>query len=233
MGDRLTAALLGPLPGFGAALRLGPYHLAWLAREGLGSTAGFALRHFRTEAARRVIPALALHVDLGPDDFAGAGLGLVLALLASGPGFRIPVGGARVHHPCPDSPSGRGRRRTAAQRPRRAHPRPRRSGGCGAHQRRRRNSSRPRRSCRRGAAGLVPSLVGGNAGSRRDAAPYDSFPLWLGHIQDGLGVVRPCALDRGRGARVGGDSRRRQPGGSARHSRARFAAANCRPILIW
>ena len=95
MGDRLTAALLGPLPGFGAALRLGPYHLAWLMREGLGTTASFALRHFKTEAARRVVPALALHVDLGPDDLAGAGLGLVLALLASGPGFRIPVGGAR------------------------------------------------------------------------------------------------------------------------------------------
>ncbi len=95
MGDRLTAALLGPLPGFGAALRLGPYHLAWLAREGLGTTAAFALRHFKTEAARRVVPALALHVDLGPDDPAGAGLGLVLALLASGPGFRIPIGGAR------------------------------------------------------------------------------------------------------------------------------------------
>ncbi|HVS39996.1 MAG TPA: NAD(P)/FAD-dependent oxidoreductase [Gemmataceae bacterium] len=95
MGDRLAAALLGPLPGFGAALRLGPYHLAWLMREGLSSTASFSLRHFRTEAARRVVPALALHVDLGPDDWAGAGLGLVLALLASDPGFRIPVGGAR------------------------------------------------------------------------------------------------------------------------------------------
>src|SRR5437764_13376078 len=39
MGDRLAAALLGPLPGFGAALRLGPYHLVWLMREGLGTTA--------------------------------------------------------------------------------------------------------------------------------------------------------------------------------------------------
>ena len=95
MGERLAAALLGPLPGFGAALRLGPYHLARLMREGLGTTAAFALRHFRTEAARRVIPGLALHVDLGPDDLTGAGLGMVLGLLASGPGFRIPVGGAR------------------------------------------------------------------------------------------------------------------------------------------
>jgi phytoene dehydrogenase-like protein len=96
MGERLAAALLAPLPGIGPALRLGPYHATCLAWEGIGTTASFAVRHFRTEAARRVVPALALHVDLGPDDAAGAGLGLVLALLASGPGFRIPVGGARA-----------------------------------------------------------------------------------------------------------------------------------------
>ena len=43
-----------------------------------------------------MVPGLALHVDLGPDDFAGAGLGLVLGLLAAGSGFRVPVGGARA-----------------------------------------------------------------------------------------------------------------------------------------
>src|SRR5207249_4207546 len=53
-------------------------------------------RHFQTEAARRIIPGLALHVDLGPNDFASAALGLVLALLAAGEGFRIPKGGARA-----------------------------------------------------------------------------------------------------------------------------------------
>jgi phytoene dehydrogenase-like protein len=95
LGDRLTAALLGPLPGFGAAWRLGPLNVLRLAREGLSTPAGFAVRHFQTVAARRVVPALALHVDLGPDDLAGAGLGLVLALLAAAPGFRVPVGGAR------------------------------------------------------------------------------------------------------------------------------------------
>jgi phytoene dehydrogenase-like protein len=42
------------------------------------------------------VPALALHVDLGPEDFAGTGLGLVLALLAAGSGFRVPVGGAKA-----------------------------------------------------------------------------------------------------------------------------------------
>jgi phytoene dehydrogenase-like protein len=96
MGDRLAAALLAPLPGIGAALQLGPLNLLRLARAGLSSTARFAFSHFQTEAARRVIPGLALHVDLGPDDFAGSGLGLVLALLAAGTGFRVPVGGARA-----------------------------------------------------------------------------------------------------------------------------------------
>src|SRR5438132_144480 len=96
MGPRLTDALLAPLPALGPALRLGPANLARLGLAGLSTTAGFARRHFRTEAGRRVIPALALHVDLGPEDFAGTGLGLVLALLAAGSGFRVPVGGARA-----------------------------------------------------------------------------------------------------------------------------------------
>jgi phytoene dehydrogenase-like protein len=96
MGSRLAEALLAPLPALGPAWRLGPRNFLKLGLAGLTSTAGFARRHFQTEAARRVIPALALHVDLGPDDFAGTGLGLVLALLAAGSGFRVPVGGARA-----------------------------------------------------------------------------------------------------------------------------------------
>jgi phytoene dehydrogenase-like protein len=96
MGERLAAALLAPLLAPGPALQLGPRHLLRLGLAGLTTTAGFARRHFQTEAGRRVIPALALHVDLGPEDFAGTGLGLVLALLAAGSGFRVPVGGARA-----------------------------------------------------------------------------------------------------------------------------------------
>jgi phytoene dehydrogenase-like protein len=95
MGERLAATLLAPLPGLGPAWRLGPVSLYRLARAGLSSAAAFSRRHFQTEAARRVIPGLALHVDLGPDDISGAALGLVLALLASGKGFPVPVGGAR------------------------------------------------------------------------------------------------------------------------------------------
>jgi phytoene dehydrogenase-like protein len=96
MGPRLSEALLAPLPGIGPAWRLGPVNLLRLARAGLGSPAGFACRTFQTEPARRVIPGMALHVDLGPEDFSGAGLGLVLALLACSSGFRVPMGGARA-----------------------------------------------------------------------------------------------------------------------------------------
>jgi phytoene dehydrogenase-like protein len=96
MGERLAEALLAPLPGIGPAWRLGPLSLARLGMAGMSSAAGFARRHFQTDAARRVIPGLALHVDLGPRDFSGAALGLVLALLAAGSGFRVPVGGARA-----------------------------------------------------------------------------------------------------------------------------------------
>ncbi len=95
MGARLAEALLAPLPGLGAAWRLGPANLVGLARLGLRSTAGFAQSWFRTEAGRRVVPGMALHVDLGPDDPGGAGLGLALTLLASDSGFAVPVGGAR------------------------------------------------------------------------------------------------------------------------------------------
>ncbi len=96
MGDRLAGALLAPLPALGAAWRLGISNLFNLAVAGLRSTAGYSQSLFQTEAARRVIPSLALHVDLGPDDLTGAGLGLVLALLASSTGFPVPVGGARA-----------------------------------------------------------------------------------------------------------------------------------------
>jgi len=96
LGDRLAAALLAPLPAIGPAWRLGPGNILKLANAGLISTGRLARRLFQTEAARRVIPGLALHVDLGPEDIAGGGLGLVLALLAASPGFRIPLGGAKA-----------------------------------------------------------------------------------------------------------------------------------------
>jgi phytoene dehydrogenase-like protein len=95
MGDRLPAALLAPLPCLLPAWRLGLGNLCRFGLRAIRSPAAWSCRFFRTEAARRVIPGLALHVDLGPEDVAGTGLGLVLALLAATAGFPVPVGGAR------------------------------------------------------------------------------------------------------------------------------------------
>src|SRR5581483_1974112 len=49
MGDRLAAALLGPLPNLGAAWRIGPSSLAKLAVRGLRTTAGFSRSYFESE----------------------------------------------------------------------------------------------------------------------------------------------------------------------------------------
>jgi phytoene dehydrogenase-like protein len=96
MGPRFVEALLAPFPPFGAGWRLGIRHLLRLGLMSLPSSGTFARWHFRTEAARRVVPGLALHADLGPDDFPGLGIGLVLALLAASSGFPVPHGGARA-----------------------------------------------------------------------------------------------------------------------------------------
>src|SRR4029079_18368488 len=75
-------------------LRFGPWNLLRFASVALRSGRGFSNAHFRTEAARRVVPGLALHTDVGPDDVAGASVGFVLAALASSGGFGVPEGGA-------------------------------------------------------------------------------------------------------------------------------------------
>src|SRR5262249_29649311 len=76
--------------------KLGIGNLCNLGMAGMSTAAGYSRRLFGAEAARRVIPGLSLHVDLGPEDFGSAALGLVLALLATGHGFQVPVGGARA-----------------------------------------------------------------------------------------------------------------------------------------
>lgn len=93
--DRMLEALLGPLPGLRAMLRFGPLNLLRLARVAASSGRRLAERLFRDEAARRVIPGLALHTDVGPDDPFGATVGFMLALLASTAGFAFPRGGAQ------------------------------------------------------------------------------------------------------------------------------------------
>ncbi len=92
---RLLAALLAPLPPVRAALRLLP-EAPRLAGVFLRSGAGFARRHFRSEAARRVFPGLALHVDVGPEDRFGAALGFMLGMTATTGGYAIPEGGAQA-----------------------------------------------------------------------------------------------------------------------------------------
>lgn len=92
--DRMLDALLSTLPALGPMLRFGPLNLLRLARVAFASGRGYASSQFRTEAARRVIPGLALHTDVGPDDAMGAIVGFVLAVLASSGGFGVPEGGA-------------------------------------------------------------------------------------------------------------------------------------------
>jgi phytoene dehydrogenase-like protein len=96
IAPRLVEALLAPLLEMGPPWRLGVGNIMHLGRYGLLSTAGFSRMYFKSEPALRVVPTMALHTDLGPDDTAGAGLGLVLTLLAASSGFRVPVGGARA-----------------------------------------------------------------------------------------------------------------------------------------
>ena len=58
------------------SLRVGVGPLLKIAGMFLRSTRGLASRLFESEAARRVLPGLGLHVDVGPDDRFGAGLAL-------------------------------------------------------------------------------------------------------------------------------------------------------------
>jgi len=90
----LLDALLSTLPAAGPMLRFGPMNLLKLGRVALSSGRGYASSVFETEAARRVIPGLALHTDVGPDDPMGAVVGFMLAVLASSGGFAVPEGGA-------------------------------------------------------------------------------------------------------------------------------------------
>jgi phytoene dehydrogenase-like protein len=93
-GERMLAALLSTLPALGPLVRFGPLDLLRLLRVALSSGRGYASARFRSEAARRVIPGLALHTDVGPDDPMGAVVGFVLAVMASSGGFAVPEGGA-------------------------------------------------------------------------------------------------------------------------------------------
>jgi phytoene dehydrogenase-like protein len=88
--------LMGPFPSLTPLSHLGIAHLARLGRIFASSGRGLAERWFSGPAARRVLPSLALHADVGPDDRFGAGLGFMLAMTATTGGYAVPEGGARA-----------------------------------------------------------------------------------------------------------------------------------------
>jgi len=91
----LFNGLLGPLPPWGLPLRLGLVRSLRLATRFAASSAGLSRRWFRSEAARRVLPALAMHADVAPFDFTGGALAYTLGLSATSVGYPIPRGGAQ------------------------------------------------------------------------------------------------------------------------------------------
>ena len=94
--DDLLGALLSTLPAVRPMLKFGIPNLLRLGLVATSSGRTFAERHFTTDAARRIVPALALHTDVGPDDLCGAPVGFMLTMLASSGGFAVPEGGAKA-----------------------------------------------------------------------------------------------------------------------------------------
>lgn len=93
---KLLDALLRPLPGVWNKLKLLPLDVFRFSNIALRSGQGLAKHLFESEAARRVMPGLALHVDQGPEDRFGAVLGYMLATMAATGGNAVPVGGAQA-----------------------------------------------------------------------------------------------------------------------------------------
>jgi phytoene dehydrogenase-like protein len=91
----LLGLLLGTIPTLSPMARLGSVNLARLIRVFLASGRHLSERWFTSTAARRVLPGLGLHADIGPDDRFGAALGFVLGMVATSGGYAIPQGGAR------------------------------------------------------------------------------------------------------------------------------------------
>jgi phytoene dehydrogenase-like protein len=93
--SRLLDVLLGPFPSVGPLVRLGVGNLLQIATMFARSARRLSSRLFQTAAARRVMPSLGLHVDVGPDDWFGAALGYMLAMTATTGGYGVPKGGAQ------------------------------------------------------------------------------------------------------------------------------------------
>jgi phytoene dehydrogenase-like protein len=95
MEPLLLEALMNPFPALGPAFKLGLGRLVRIALMFAQSGGRLSRGLFQSEAARRVLPSLALHVDVGPDDWFGAALGYMLGLTASTGGYAVPRGGAQ------------------------------------------------------------------------------------------------------------------------------------------
>jgi phytoene dehydrogenase-like protein len=91
----LIDVLMRTFPAVGPMLRLLPFDLLRVASVFLSRGRGLAERWFETEAARRVLAGLALHVDVGPDDTFGAAIGFMLGMTATTGGYVVPAGGAQ------------------------------------------------------------------------------------------------------------------------------------------
>lgn len=91
----LLPFLLDPFPALGAAWQLGVGNLAKLGWYFARSAGSLARALFRSEAARRVMPSLGLHVDVGPEDWFGSAVSYVLGMTAASGGYAVPVGGAQ------------------------------------------------------------------------------------------------------------------------------------------
>jgi phytoene dehydrogenase-like protein len=92
--DAALLAMLGPIPQVAPLWHIGVRDGLSLLSACASSSGRFARRNFATEAARRVFPAMGLHVDVGPDDAFGMPLCWMLTMRATTAGFAVPVGGA-------------------------------------------------------------------------------------------------------------------------------------------
>jgi phytoene dehydrogenase-like protein len=91
----LLGLLMRTFPAIGPLVRLLPIEILRVAAVFLSKGRWLAERWFQSEAARRVLPGLALHVDVGPDDWFGAALGYMLGMTATTGGYVVPEGGAQ------------------------------------------------------------------------------------------------------------------------------------------
>ncbi len=95
MEPELLRLLLGPFPTLGPVLKLGLGNLSKVLWRFARSAGHLSRSLFRSEAARRVLPSLGLHVDVGPEDWFGSGLSYLLGMTASTGGYAVPAGGAQ------------------------------------------------------------------------------------------------------------------------------------------